>query len=149
MHALQKAAIAADQNVKLSIFATRPAVYSPVLNWLTEAICTLLLIAGALLVGKQGDLVPADLRPLYLPLKAFFTGLLVVTLILSLGGPTGIAMNPFRDLGPRLAHFLLPISGKGPSEWSYAWVPVTAGLAGGALGACTYMGISSLYIVPV
>lgn len=144
LQALQAAAVTADQNAKLSIFCTRPAVPSPLLNWIVELVTTLILVTGALLVGEGADHIPEELRLLYPPVSALFVGLLVAVLVLSLGGPTGIAMNPFRDLGPRLAHWVLPISGKGSSEWGYAWIPCSAGMAGGALSACAYMGLRSL-----
>ena len=72
-------------------------------------------------------------------LTALLIGFLVWALGLSLGGPTGFAMNPARDLGPRIAHALLPIPGKGPSDWGYAWVPVVGPIIGGVLGAVTYV----------
>jgi glycerol uptake facilitator protein len=65
-------------------------------------------------------------------------GLLVFSIGLSLGGPTGYAINPARDLGPRIAHAILPVPGKGPSDWAYAWVPVIGPLIGGALGGAMY-----------
>jgi glycerol uptake facilitator protein len=68
----------------------------------------------------------------------FLVGILVWSIGLSLGGPTGYAINPARDLGPRLAHFLLPIPGKGDSDWNYAWVPVIGPILGGVLGAVVY-----------
>jgi glycerol uptake facilitator protein len=71
-------------------------------------------------------------------LKPVVVGLLIVAIGLSLGGTTGFAINPARDLGPRLAHFVLPIHGKGSSDWSYAWVPIVGPLIGGALGAIVY-----------
>ena len=77
--------------------------------------------------------MPPDLRPLFKRgIKPLLIGFLIFVQILGLGGPTGFAVNPARDLGPRLAHWALPIPGKGSSEWSYAWIPVVAPLAGGA-----------------
>jgi glycerol uptake facilitator protein len=71
-------------------------------------------------------------------LKPLLVGLLVFSIGLSLGGPTGYAINPARDLGPRIAHALLPIHGKGKSDWSYAWIPVVGPCIGGVLGALAY-----------
>ena len=75
-------------------------------------------------------------------LKPLYVGLFIVCQVLGLGGPTGFSVNPARDLSPRIAHWLLPIPGKGPSEWHYSWIPVTAALAGGAVGAELYLAIS-------
>jgi glycerol uptake facilitator protein len=74
-------------------------------------------------------------------LAPLLIGFLIWALGLSLGGPTGFAMNPARDLGPRLAHALLPIAGKGGSDWSYSWVPVVGPIIGGLLGAVAYVGV--------
>ena len=71
-------------------------------------------------------------------LLPLIVGLLVVVIGLSLGGPTGYAINPARDLGPRIAHAVLPIAGKGGSDWSYSWIPVVAPIVGGILGAVLY-----------
>ncbi len=73
------------------------------------------------------------------PMAALLVGILVWSLGLSLGGPTGYAINPARDLGPRIAHALLPIKGKGDSDWAYAWVPIVAPIVGGVIGANIYM----------
>jgi glycerol uptake facilitator protein len=71
-------------------------------------------------------------------LGGFFVGFLVLAIGLSLGGPTGYAINPARDLGPRIVHAILPIPGKGDSDWSYAWIPVVAPIIGGILGALAF-----------
>jgi glycerol uptake facilitator protein len=118
----------ADPAAKLGIFATGPAIRSYGWNVVTELIGTFVLVFWVVVSGKT----PSGLGPLAV-------GLLIVGIGASLGGPTGYAINPARDLGPRIAHFVLPIKGKGPSDWSYSWVPVVGpmlgGLIGGLLGA--------------
>ena len=111
-----------DTAAKLGVFSTAPEVRSPVWNIVTEVIGTFVLVFIILMFGKT----PAELGPLPV-------ALLVVGIGASLGGPTGYAINPVRDLGPRIAHALLPIRGKGPSDWGYSWVPVVGPLIGGAL----------------
>jgi glycerol uptake facilitator protein len=120
-----------DPGLKLAVFCTAPAIRKIAANFVTEVIGTFLLVFGVLaLIADQGAL-DSGLLPL-------LVGLLVLAIGLSLGGPTGYAINPARDLGPRIAHFLLPIAGKGPSDWGYAWVPVVAPITGGILGALAF-----------
>lgn len=107
---------------KLGVFATAPEVYNPVWNVITEVIATYVLVFVILTFGET----PSGLGPLAV-------ALLVVGVGASLGGPTGYAINPARDLGPRLAHALLPFRGKGSSDWGYAWIPVVAPLIGATL----------------
>lgn len=116
----------ADPATKLAVFATGPEVRSPVWNLVTEVVATFVLVLVVLVFAQT----PAELGPLAV-------AMLVVGLGASLGGPTGYAINPARDLGPRIAHALLPIRGKGPSDWGYAWVPVAGPLVGGALAGLT------------
>eukprot|EP00884_Botryococcus_braunii_P010872 jgi/Botrbrau1/19787/Bobra.0124s0035.1 len=142
--ALFQAAITADQNAKLSVFATRPAIPSPIFNWLAEMMGTVMLIGGAFLVDFQVELMYKEFVPLFAALKAFYVGLMIQLIILGLGGPTGVAINPARDFSPRLAHQLLPIPGKGSSEWFYAWIPFTASFVGGAIGALLAKAINSM-----
>lgn len=125
-----------DKSTKLGVFATIPAVRRPAFNVLTEAIGTFVLVLGALAIPSVKNLNPnlgfaSGLGPL-------LVGLLVFSIGLSLGGPTGYAINPARDFGPRLAHFLLPIRGKGDSDWGYAWVPIVGPIIGGIAGALVY-----------
>lgn len=120
---LFKAAIIADQNAKLAIFCTRPAIYTPVFNFLTEFMCTTALIFGALMLSERANMVYQPAKGIFDATEGIWVGFLVFVVVLSLGGPTGIAANPARDFGPRMAHFLLPIAGKGPSEFAYAWIP--------------------------
>ena len=94
-------------------------------------------LKGATGHPEGGDVYAIDLGAL----GALPVGLLVWAIGLSLGGPTGYAINPGRDLGPRIAHAILPISGKGGSDWSYAWIPITGPLIGGALAALLYVAL--------
>ncbi|HWH57014.1 MAG TPA: MIP/aquaporin family protein [Terriglobales bacterium] len=120
-----------DTSAKLGIFCTIPAIRKLPTNFLCEMIVTIFLVVIGFSFGSK-ELAPAGLAPGFSP---WFWGVLVWVLGLSLGGPTGYAINPARDLGPRLAHAVLPISGKGRSDWGYALIPVVAPLVGGALAA--------------
>jgi glycerol uptake facilitator protein len=120
-----------DPGLKLAVFCTAPAIRNTVANIITEVIGTFVLVFGVLAIF-------ADKATAATGLGALLVGLLVLAIGLSLGGPTGYAINPARDLGPRIAHALLPIPGKGPSDWGYAWIPVLAPLAGGMLGALAF-----------
>ncbi len=113
----------ADPAVKLGVFSTGPEIRSYGWNFVTEVIGTFVLVFVILAFGNA----PNELGPLAV-------ALLVVGIGASLGGPTGYAINPARDLGPRIAHALLPIPGKGPSDWAYSWVPVAGPIVGGMLG---------------
>lgn len=115
-----------DQQAILGSFATEPAIRNYPWNFFTEFIATFVLVYG-LLGLTNGDLA-AGLNPL-------LAGFLITSICLSLGGPTGIAINPARDLGPRLAHQFMPIANKGGSDWAYSWVPIIAPLVGGGLAA--------------
>jgi glycerol uptake facilitator protein len=108
---------------KLGVFSTGPAIRTSSWNLVTEIIGTFVLVFVVLTLGGT----PSGLGPLAV-------ALLVVGIGVSLGGPTGYAINPARDLGPRIAHALLPIKGKGSSDWGYSWIPVVGPLVGGALG---------------
>ena len=128
-----------DTGAKLGVFCTAPAIRRPVANLVTEIIGTFVLVLGVLAI-----LTPKNLQPDHgfdMGLGPMLVGLLVFSIGVSLGGPTGYAINPARDLGPRLAHALLPIAGKGGSDWSYAWVPVVGPLIGGVLGALCYKAV--------
>lgn len=117
----------ADKDLKLAVFSTAPAIRNPLYNLLTEIIGTFILLFGALTMSKSAATLGA--------LDALPVALLVLGIGLSLGGPTGYAINPARDLGPRIAHFVLPIPGKRNSDWGYAWVPVVGPIIGGLLAA--------------
>ncbi len=122
-----------DPGLKLAVFSTGPAIRNYPLNLLTEIIGTAMLLLGVLGIVDGGNegLLASGLAPLLI-------GLLVFGIGLSLGGPTGYAINPARDLGPRIAHFVLPIAGKGDSDWGYSWIPVVGPIIGGLLGALMY-----------
>jgi glycerol uptake facilitator protein len=120
-----------DQGAKLGIFCTAPAIRNIPANVLTEIIGTATLVTVGFAFGATA-VSPTGLIPGYGP---YLWGMLVWGIGLSLGGPTGYAINPARDFGPRLAHFVLPIAGKGKSDWGYALVPIIAPLIGASLGA--------------
>lgn len=117
-----------DPGPKLGVFSTGPAIRNLGLNMLTEIIGTFMLVFGGMVINNAIK-PPAGLGPV-------IVGLLVLSIGLSLGGPTGYAINPARDLGPRIAHAVLPIPGKGSSDWSYGLVvPIIGPIIGGLLGA--------------
>lgn len=121
-----------DQATKLGVFSTAPAIRSYAWNLVTEIIATFVLVFVVLAAGHWGDKTvgtPAGLGWL----GALGVALLIVGIGASLGGPTGYAINPARDLGPRIAHFILPIKGKGGSDWGYSWVPVVGPIIGGVI----------------
>ncbi len=125
-----------SQASKLGVFCTGPAIRNPSANLLTEIIGSFVLVLGVLAI-----LTPKNLNPEHgwnAGFGPFLVGILVWAIGLSLGGPTGYAINPARDLGPRLAHALLPIAGKGPSDWGYAWIPVAGPVIGGLIAALLY-----------
>jgi glycerol uptake facilitator protein len=133
-----------DPAAKLGVFCTGPAIRHPMGNAISEFIGTAVLLFGILAIAanaqtlaKPGDV---DLSVVFSRgLQPLLVGILVLGIGLSLGGPTGYAINPARDLGPRLAHALLPIPGKGPSDLAYSWIPVIAPIAGGIAGAGLYV----------
>jgi glycerol uptake facilitator protein len=122
-----------NPDMVLMTFCTKPAIRSMLHNVLTELIGTFVLIFGVLYLAQpEVGLGSLDALPV---------ALLVLGIGLSLGGPTGYAINPARDLGPRIIHSLLPIPGKGSSDWQYSWVPIVAPLLGAALAAWLYLAI--------
>lgn len=131
-----------DAGLKLAVFCTAPAIRNYRLNLITEIIGTFVLVFGVLaIVDHFSPSVIAD-EQLQSALSTAFPplliGLLVWVIGLSLGGPTGYAINPARDLGPRIAHAFLPIPGKRDADWGYAWVPVVGPIIGGCLGALVF-----------
>jgi glycerol uptake facilitator protein len=124
-----------DPGLKLAVFSTGPAIRNYAMNLVTEIIGTFVLVFGVLMIVANVGGTTVIAGPGITPL---LVGLLVLSIGLSLGGPTGYAINPARDLGPRIAHAILPVPGKGPSDWSYAWVPVVGPLLGGALGGALF-----------
>jgi glycerol uptake facilitator protein len=119
-----------DAGTKLGVFCTAPAKRNRVHNFITEFIGTFVFVFAVLFITKSSSSLGA--------LDALPVALLVLGIGLSLGGPTGYAINPARDLGPRIMHFLLPIKNKGNSDWGYSWVPVIAPIMGGLLAAWVY-----------
>lgn len=129
LHYLPHWRLTDNQPAKLSSFATTPAIRSKWSNLLSEVLGTFVLVLGLLFIGANE--FTEGLNPL-------IVGLLIVAIGLSLGGTTGYAINPARDLGPRIAHALLPIHGKGKSDWGYSWIPIVGPLIGGSFGAVFY-----------
>jgi glycerol uptake facilitator protein len=116
-----------DGNAKLAVFCNAPAIKSTVYNLITEIIATFVLVFGALAMSQPATSLGT--------LDALPVGLLVLSIGLSLGGPTGYAINPARDLGPRIAHFILPIKNKRDSDWGYSWIPVVGPIIGALIAA--------------
>jgi glycerol uptake facilitator protein len=122
-----------SQALKLAVFSTGPAIRRNPHNLITEVIGTFVLVFGILAILANEAPGQSGLSP-------FLIGLLLWGIGISLGAPTGYAINPARDLGPRIAHAILPIAGKGSSDWEYSWVPVVGPLIGGIAGAAAYVG---------
>lgn len=133
----------ADPGLKLAVFSTGPAIRNTGANLLCEIIGTFALmlgifaIKGAVMQDASGAAVPINMGALGIIPVAF----LVWVIGLALGGPTGYAINPARDLGPRIIHFLLPIPGKGDSDWGYSWIPVVGPIIGAIIAAVLYIGV--------
>ncbi|OAS86215.1 MIP/aquaporin family protein [Metabacillus litoralis] len=133
-----------DQGAKLVVFSTDPAIPHTPSNLISEVLGTAILVFGLLSIGANE--FTEGLNPI-------IVGFFITAIGLSLGGTTGYAINPARDLGPRIAHFLLPIAGKGTSNWKYAWIPVVGPILGGVLGAQFHQAlfvsgsINALYIL--
>ncbi|SDY27166.1 glycerol uptake facilitator protein [Evansella caseinilytica] len=121
-----------DKGAKLAVFSTGPAIKHTPANYFSEVLGTFVLVLGIMFIGANE--FTEGLNPL-------IVGFLIVAIGLSLGGTTGYAINPARDLGPRIAHAILPIFGKGSSDWGYAWIPVVGPIIGGALGALFYAAV--------
>lgn len=133
-------------NEKLGIFCTAPAIRSTGANICAEIIGTAMLMFGILAIGDNSRELTSgpniDLANAYSTgFTPLLVGFLVASIGMSLGGPTGYAINPARDLGPRIAHTLLPIPAKGDSDWGYAWVPVLGPIIGGVFGALLYQSL--------
>ncbi|RSL34807.1 aquaporin family protein [Salibacterium salarium] len=129
-----------DKAAKLGVFATDPAIRNYSANVVSEMIGTFILVLGLAFIGANE--FTEGLNPL-------IVGLLIVAIGVSLGGTTGYAINPARDLGPRIAHFLLPIPGKGSSDWKYAWVPVVGPIIGGIYGGVFHQAIFLGEVTPL
>jgi len=129
-----------DQGLKLAVFSTGPAIRNTTANVICEVIGTFALMFGVFLI--KGASMPSGgaVTDISLgALGAFPVALLVWVIGLALGGPTGYAINPARDLGPRISHALLPIAGKGDNDWGYSWIPVVAPLVGAAIAAGLFL----------
>ena len=131
LHYKKHFAATKDTSAKLAVFCTGPAIRSSPWNLVSEGIATFVLVFAVLHIATPDVGLGA--------LDALPVALLVVVIGLSLGGTTGYAINPARDLSPRFAHFILPIAGKGNSDWKYAWIPVVGPFLGGALAALVYV----------
>ncbi len=121
-----------DKGAKLAVFCTGPAIKSTAANFISEFVGTFVLVFGIL--GIANTKMVDGLAPIVV-------GMLIWVIGLTLGGPTGYAINPARDLGPRIAHAVLPIKGKGDSDWGYAWLPVIAPILGGLVAALVFKAI--------
>lgn len=119
-----------NAELKRAAFCTAPAIRSVVINLFNEIIATMVLILAILLIGANS--FTAGLKPVAV-------GALIAVIGFGLGGTTGFAINPARDLGPRMAHAMLPIAGKGSSDWSYSWIPIVGPLLGAVLAAYMYI----------
>src|SRR3954469_21662283 len=142
-------AVSDDADAKLATFATGPAIRNLASNLLSEVIGTFVLIFAVLLSVEpsitRSEFVDPNAPGLKIglgSLGALPVGLLVLAIGLSLGGTTGYAINPARDLGPRIAHAILPVPGKRDSDWGYAWLPVLAPLVGSVLGVLAWLGLT-------
>jgi glycerol uptake facilitator protein len=118
-----------DKGLKLAVFCTAPAIRNTAWNLISEIIGTFVLMYGVFMVGATADKITGALA----------VGLIVLVIGLGLGGTTGYAINPARDLGPRIMHAILPIAGKGGSDWGYSWIPVVGPIIGAVLAAFLYM----------
>ena len=132
-----------DSDLKLGVFCTAPAIRQTGANIVTEIVGTAVLVFGVLAIAANAQTLtkPGDVDLSFVfsrGLQPLLVGILVLGIGLSLGGPTGYAINPARDLGPRLAHAVLPIPGKRDPDWSYAWIPIVGPIVGGILGAVAY-----------
>jgi glycerol uptake facilitator protein len=123
-----------DAAAKLAVFCTGPAIRSPFSNLISEVVGTFVLVLALLAFGAKG----VEFGP---GLQTFVVGWLIVSIGMSLGGTTGYAINPARDLGPRIAHAILPIPEKGSSDWGYAWIPVVGPVVGAVLAAWAFIGL--------
>ena len=130
----------AEAETKLGVFPTIPAIKNYRRNMICEIVGTFILVLVILFMGDKENSSEVGLGSV----GALPVALLVVVIGMSLGGTTGYAINPARDLGPRIAHAILPIKGKGSSQWSYSWVPIVGPLLGGVLAALLYLMVKEL-----
>jgi glycerol uptake facilitator protein len=130
--------------LKRAVFCTAPAIHSPPANLLTEIIGTFVLMFGVLVMKQAFE--PAPISGAAIPMNLGALGAIPVALLvwaigLSLGGPTGYAINPARDLGPRIAHALLPIPGKAHNDWGYSWIPIVGPIIGALIAVGLYVAL--------
>jgi glycerol uptake facilitator protein len=145
LHYLPHWRVTDDPSLKLAVFSTGPAIRNPATNLISEIVGTFVLIFVATAIGPtlgalgEGGVASGGGGPANLTnITPFLVGTLVWGIGLSLGGPTGYAINPARDLGPRIAHAILPIPGKGSSDWGYSWIPVVGPIIGGIIAALLF-----------
>jgi glycerol uptake facilitator protein len=138
-------AVHADQLVKLNVFVTTPAIPSFFFNALQEFLGTTVLLVGALMVSERGVAAGGRSDPNAQAVGSIFVGVWVTLITIAFGGPTGPSVNTARDLGPRMVHWMVPIPGKGPSNWWYAPLIAVSNIAGGAMAALLYSLITSLH----
>lgn len=124
-------AVTTEPRLKLLCFCTSPEIRRPWSNFITEVIATAVLLMGILGIFNVHNGIGSGVGP-------YAVGILIFSIGLSLGGPTGFAINPARDLGPRIMHAWIPMSDKGGSEWTYAWIPIVGPIVGGILGSLAY-----------
>jgi glycerol uptake facilitator protein len=138
-----------DKGLKLAVFCTAPAIRNYSWNFVSEMIGTFVLMFAVLAIGNATALGAVEGSGAAGGIGGAFTVALIVLVIgLALGGTTGYAINPNRDLGPRIMHAILPIPGKGGSDWGYSWVPVVGPLVGAAVAAVVYRFIFIPYVIP-
>ena len=130
--------------LKLAVFSTGSEIRSNGWNLVTEIIGTAMLLFGILGIGHTMGGAQGLVETVNAGMGPFVTGFLIFSIGLSLGGPTGYAINPARDLGPRIAHAVLPIKGKGSSDWGYSWIPVVGPIIGGVLGSFLWVFVQNL-----
>ena len=138
-----------EADAKLAVFCTAPEIRSAGANFVTELIGTAMLVFGVLAIAANASVIKEsstiDLSAVFSTgINPLLVGLLVWSIGMSLGGPTGYAINPARDLGPRIAHALLPIPGKRDADWGYAWIPVLGPIVGGVVGAWLFKLVSNV-----
>jgi glycerol uptake facilitator protein len=133
-----------DAGAKLAVFSTGPEIRHTGWNLTTEIVGTAMLLFGILGIGHTMGGAQGLMETVDAGMAPFVTGFLIFSIGLSLGGPTGYAINPARDLGPRIAHAVLPIKGKGDSDWGYAMVPVVGPIIGGVLGSFLWVFVQNL-----
>lgn len=133
-----------DKGIILATFSTGPAIRDYIWNFITEFIGTFILVFGLLAIGHNNNFLldfstnGTKISGFSKSLSPLLAGLFIWGIGLSLGGPTGYAINPARDLGPRIIHSIFPLKYKGDSDWSYSWIPVFGPILGGILGALAF-----------